>query len=96
MKQHRCRTEKLFRFVCVVSSLVMLFSCIACRIGIMRTETEINRICNDIGKAEKEAEIYRVKLENRLSLDELECIATEKLGMHRPTSAQLFFSMTAG
>ena len=45
---------------------------------------------------EKTMEGADALLENRLSLDELECIATEKLGMHRPTSAQLFFSMTAG
>ena len=93
----RCnRTERLFRLVCIAFSVVMLLSCILCRIGIMQCENEIDMLHKNIAKAESEAELYRVRIENIIGLDELEHEAIERLGMHRPTSEQLFFSMTAG
>ena len=96
MRKDRGKKDRLFRFVCIFFSLVMLSASLVCRVGIMGLETKNKELESAIVAAGKQADIYKVRLENRLSLSELERIATEEFGMHRPTPEQLIFSAPAG
>ena len=87
------RADRLFRVVCLVFSLVMLLMSLICRVGIMDVEAELSRLGTEMKHAQKENEILIVRMENRISLSELERIATGVLGMHRPLAEQLYFDV---
>ena len=87
----RSVASKLFRIVCLSFSAFLLLLCLMCNISLMWTRANIEELHSRISAAERENETLNVRCENRISLSELEKTATERLGMHRPNSEQIFF-----
>ena len=86
----------VFRLVCLGFSALLLIMSLQQRARLMELEKNISQIEKEIELEEKESQILKVKLENRISLSELEQLAQTRLGMQRPTSAQLCFDVIAG
>ena len=91
MTRKHSMADKLFRAVCLSFSAFLLLLSLLCNIGIMWTETRIEELCRDVENLRRENEVLNVRLENRISLSELEEIAAQELGMHRPTAEQIIF-----
>ena len=86
----------MFRLVCLGFSALLLVMSLQQRARLVELEESISRLEKEIELEEKETQILKVKLENRISLAELESIALQRLGMQRPNSAQLCFEVLAG
>ena len=86
----------LFRVVCIFFSAVLLLFTLLNNVKLMAVENFCVELEEKIAQAEYENEILRVRLENRISLNELERIAVNQLGMHRPSPEQLYFDMLPG
>ena len=91
MNKRHSVADKLFRAVCLSFSAFLLLLSLLCNIGIMWTEARVAELCRDMELLRCENEILSVRLENRISLSELEQIATQELGMHRPGVGQIIF-----
>lgn len=86
----------LFRAVSVLFSAILLLLALLSNAELMAVEIEISELENKLEATVKETEILRVRLENRLSLKEIETLALTELGMHRPGAEQLYFDMIPG
>ena len=86
----------LFRAVCLLFSAILLLLALVSNAKLMAAEIEIEELEKSLQAAVKETEILRVRLENRLSLEEIETLALTELGMHRPGAEQLYFDMIPG
>lgn len=86
----------LFRAVCLLFSAILLLLALVSNAKLMAAEIEIEELEKSLQAAVKETEILRVRLENRLSLIEIETLALTELGMHRPGAEQLYFDMIPG
>ncbi len=82
---------RLFGWVCIGFSLLMLLMSLICRVNILHTQSSITELERNISDAQKTAEFLSVQLENRISLDEIERRAVAEFGMQRPTAKQMFF-----
>jgi len=91
MRKNHSIADKLFRIVCLSFSVFLLFLSLLCNIGIMWTEARIDELFRDMEHVQRENDILCARIENRVSLAELEQIATHELGMHRPTAEQIIF-----
>ena len=91
MRQAHSIGDKFFRAVCLSFSVLLLLISLICNVAIMWTEAHIEELHRSINDASRENQLLRVQSENRISLSELEKLATEKLNMHRPGSEQLIF-----
>lgn len=96
MIKSSCFSTVVFRLVCLGFSALLLIMSLQQRARLMELEGSISRLEKEIELEEKETQILKVKLENRISLAELESIALQRLGMHRPTPAQLYFQVPVG
>ena len=85
---------RLFRGVCIVFSVFLLLMSLIAHAELMDVEENILIIESGLEDAQRQAELLRVRFENRISLSELEHIATEVLGMHRPAASQLYYGNT--
>jgi len=83
---------RLFSWVCIGFSLLMMLMSLICRVEILHAESNIAELERKICDAEKSAELMAVKLENRISLAVIEQRALGELGMQRPTAEQMFFA----
>ena len=86
----------LFRAVCIVFSAALLMLTLISNVKLMAAESRCTELEEQIRLAECETEILKVRIENRISLQELEDIAVNQLGMHRPGTDQLYFDMLPG
>ena len=86
----------LFRAVCIFFSVVLMVMTLLSHAKLMETESICTELEDQIAISEKEKEILQVQIENRISLYELEKIAVNQLGMHRPSTDQLYFGMIPG
>ena len=91
MRKSRSVSNFLFRTVCIIFSVLLLVLTLLARVELMRLDKEIEELYELIEREETESRILTVKLENRISLSELEDYAAQILGMHRPTAQQLYF-----
>jgi len=96
MKHAAAFPNLLFRAVCISFSAVLLLLTLLSNVKLMAVDSRCRELEEQIKQAECEAEILKVRLENRISLDELERIAVNQLGMHRPSPEQLYFDMLPG
>lgn len=86
----------LFRAVSLLFSAILLLLALVSNVKLMAAEIEIEELEKKLETTAKETEILRVRLENRLSLEEIETLALTELGMHRPGAEQLYFDMIPG
>ena len=86
----------LFRAVIILFSVLLLLFALISNAELMAAEIEIEELEKKLETAVKETEILRVRLENRLSLEEIETLALTELDMHRPGAEQLYFDMIPG
>lgn len=86
----------LFRAVCIFSSVLLVMMTLISHARLMALEKTCAGLEEEIILAERKTEILEVRLENRLSLYDLESIATKYLGMQIPSTEQLFFDMIPG
>ena len=84
-------SDRAFKLVCIGFSLLMLLSSLICRVGIFNSEARISALEKDINHAENEKRLLTARLESRLSLAELEKIATETIGMQHPQQEQIHY-----
>lgn len=95
--RHRYSVSKLlFRAVCIFFSALMLMLTLIYNAKLMAAESRCMELEKQIAFAEHERDILKVRIENRISLYELENIAVNQLGMHRPSAEQLYFGMLPG
>lgn len=93
MKKNTALSNRLFRIVCIFFSAALLLLSLISRVQIMTVESSCADLEEKITQTEHETEILRVRTENRISLEELEALAVNRLGMHRPGVEQLYFEM---
>ncbi len=84
-------TRGFFKTACIVFSITMLIMSLIYRVQIMNAEQQISALEKNIKLASTEAELLYVRLENRISLSEIEQRAINELGMRRPLAEQMFF-----
>ena len=96
MKHWAAFPNLLFRGVCIFFSALRLLLTLRNNVKLMAAEKLCLELERKIAQTEYENEILRVRLENRISLCELERIAVNQLGMHRPSPEQLYFDMIPG
>ena len=96
MKIKKNQSNNFFRAVCLCFSLVLLMLLINSHVQLMTVDRELLRLEEELAKAENEIEILRVRNENRISLEQLEVLALNGLGMQRPGASQLYFDMLPG
>ena len=95
MIKSSCFSTVVFRLICLGFSALLLILSLQQRARLMELENNISQLEKEIELEEKESRILQVRLENRISLSELEIIAQTYLGMQRPSSAQLSFDVIA-
>ena len=96
MIKGRSVSNLLFRAVCIFFSMGLMVMTLLSHAKLMEAESMCAELEEKIVLAECETEILKVKIENRISLYELEKIAVNQLGMHRPGTDQLYFGMIPG
>ena len=96
MKIKKNQSNNFFRAVCLCFSLVLLMLLINSHVQLMTVDRELLRLEEELAKAEDEIEILRVRNENRISLEQLENLALNSLGMHRPGVGQVYFGILPG
>ena len=91
MSSGRKTTDRLFDFVCIGFSLLMLLAGLICRVGILNSEARVENLEKSIALAQSKTELLSVMLESRLSLEQLEKEAVNRLGMQHPAPEQIFY-----
>ena len=81
--------------VCLFLSALMLLMSLLCHAALMSSEQRVVSFERELLEQNAENRILKLKMESRISLGELDRLATEKLGMQRPSTEQLFYGMTA-
>ena len=80
----------LFCAVCLVFSTCLLVLGLLCGIRTTEVNDRAAGLEREIAALKTENEILRAACENSISLEELERIATEELGMQRCTPEQIY------
>ena len=79
----------MFRAVCLCTAALMLVLSLLCSIRLTAVNDREARLTREIAELERENESLRVRCESRLSLEEIERYAVEKLGMQRLSGEQI-------
>ena len=96
MKRKTALSNRLFRTVSIFFSALLLLMSLLNHVELMTVESTCAALEEKIARTEYETEILRVRSENRISLEELEALAVNQIGMHRPGIEQLYFGMLPG
>lgn len=75
--------EILFRAVCLCAAALMLVMSLLCSIRVTAVNDKAARLERENAALEAEIAVLAARAESRLSLEELERYAVEKLGMQR-------------
>jgi len=89
MKNGEGLAALLFRAVCLGFSTALLILALFSQIRCVRTESRIAALSEALTAAENENTRLRIRQQSALQLDELERVATQKLGMRRPEPGQI-------
>ncbi len=81
--------EILFRAVCLCAAVLMLLASLLCSIRVAAVNDRAAGIERENAVLTEEIAMLTARFESRLSLDELERIAAEKLGMQRVSPGQI-------
>ena len=89
MKKPEERAERLFRFVCLSFSALLLVLGLFWQIRLVRLQEQIDGLESAIRAAQDEGKQLTIQLETSPTLEELEKIAVTRFGMQHPTQGQL-------
>lgn len=81
--------EIAFRVVCLGFSALLLVLTLLTHIQLVRAQTRIRTLGQDIARAENEHIALEIRSIEALNLAELERRATQELGMRRPEPGQI-------
>ena len=81
--------ELLFRAVCLCAAVLLLMMSLLCSIRVAAVNDTAARLERENAALTDEIALLTARTESRLSLDELERYAAEKLGMQRCTPGQI-------
>jgi len=81
--------ELLFRAVCMSAAAVMLVLSLLCSIRLAAVNDREAKLLREIESLETENAVLTARVEERLSLEELERYAGEVLGLQRCTPGQI-------
>ena len=79
----------LFRVVCLGFSTVFLILALFCQIRCVRAESRIEALTDALARAEDAHTRLLIRAGSTLSLENLERIATQQLGMRHPEPGQI-------
>ena len=86
--------EILFRAVCLCAAALMLVMSLLCSIRVTAVNDRATRLERENAALETEIAVLTARAESRLSLEELERYAAEKLGMQRCGPGQIILIET--
>lgn len=89
MRRQNETPERLFRFVCLSFSALLLVLVLFWQIRLVRCQAEIEDLEAAIRAAQDEGKQLSIRLESSPTLAELEETAVLELGMQHPTQGQL-------
>jgi cell division protein FtsL len=89
MRREKQLSEQLFRTVCLGFSALLLVMALFGQIRLVKTESRIESLENAIAEAENERIVLQIRLNEALSLEELERHAVQELGMRHPELGQI-------
>ena len=89
MRREKQLSEQLFRAVCLGFSALLLVMALFGQIRLVKTESRIESLENAIAEAENERIVLQIRLNEALSLEELERRAVQELGMRHPEPGQI-------
>ena len=81
--------EILFRAVCLCAAVLMLLMSLLCSIRVAAVNERAAKLERENAALTEEIAMLTARSESRLSLEELERFASEKLGMQRLTPGQI-------
>ena len=81
--------EILFRAVCLCAAVLMLLMSLLCSIRVAAVNERAAKLERENAALTEEIAMLTARSESRLSLEELERCASEKLGMQRLTPGQI-------
>ena len=81
--------EILFRAVCLCAAVLMLLMSLLCSIRVAAVNERAAKLERENAALTEEIAMLTARSESRLSLEELERCAREKLGMQRLTPGQI-------
>ena len=88
--------ELLFRAVCLLSAAVMLLLSLLCSIRLAAVNDRSTRLLRENEELASEIAVLTARVEERLSLEELERYAGETLGLQRCKPGQIVVVETVG
>ncbi len=86
--------EILFRAVCLCAAALLLVISLLCSIRVTAVNDRAARLERENAALEAEIAVLAARAESRLSLEELERYAVEKLGMQRLSPGQVILIET--
>ena len=86
--------EILFRAVCLCAAALLLVISLLCSIRVTAVNDRAARLERENAALEEEIAVLAARAESRLSLEELERYAVEKLGMQRLSPGQVILIET--
>ena len=86
--------EILFRAVCLCAAALLLVISLLCSIRVTAVNDRAARLERENAALEEEIAVLAARAESRLSLEELEHYAVEKLGMQRLSPGQVILIET--
>ena len=86
--------EILFRAVCLCAAALLLVISLLCSIRVTAVNDKAARLERENAALEAEIAVLAARVESRLSLEELERYAVEKLGMQRLSPGQVILIET--
>ena len=86
--------EILFRAVCLCAAALLLVISLLCSIRVTAVNDKAARLERENAALEAEIAVLAARAESRLSLEELERYAVEKLGMQRLSPGQVILIET--
>ena len=89
MRREKQLSEQLFRAVCLGFSALLLVMALFGQIRLVKTESRIESLENAIAEAENERIVLQIRLNEAMSLEELERRAVQELGMRHPEPGQI-------
>ena len=89
MRKAKQLSEQLFRAVCLGFSALLLVMALFGQIRLVKTESRIESLENAIAEAENERIVLQIRLNEAMSLEELERRAVQELGMRHPEPGQI-------
>ncbi len=81
--------ELLFRALCMAAAAVMLFVSLLCAIRLTAVNDRCAKLMRENEELAAEVAVLTARAEERLSLEELERLAVEELGLQRCTPGQI-------